>query len=305
MDQQNLLPNVLSWCEGLFGPCHVLSGDVRFHGRTAVLAVQAGEARYYIKIYREALDWEVEAHGYTHWAAAFEDHAPRLVAVREENPLALVVSALPGRPMAETRLTLDQERAVWRTAGQALAQLHEWARGTFFGPCRRDGRPVMVPTIDDAPTYVLADLEHWVERGRCAGCLTREELALVEAARPLADSFAGEPPIPCHRDYGPANWLIAEDGTWAGVIDFEFSRWDVRIADFTRYPDWEWLRRPDLIQAFFEGYGRPLTAQEEAQCLFGHVQYAIGAIVWGYENHFHGFEAEGHEALRHLASQLR
>ncbi len=298
------MEDVLSWCKGALGPYRLLSGDARFHGRTSVLALEARKERYYVKIYRERSDWEVEAHGYLHWAPAFEGRAPRLIALREEDPPALVVSALPGRPMAEVRLTPDQERAVWRAAGQALVNLHEWARGTFFGPCRWDGRPILTPPIEDATTYTLADLAHWVERGKRAGCLAAEELALVEAAQPLAAAFAGEPPVPCHRDYGPANWLI-EEGTWAGVIDFEFSRWDVRVADFTRYPDWEWLRRPDLIQAFFEGYGRTLTPQEEVQCLFGHVQYAVAAIVWGYENGFHGFEAEGREALRRLRPRLK
>ena len=80
-------------------------------------------------------------------------------------------------------------------------------------------------------------------------------------------AFAGERPVPCHRDYGPANWLVTDDGVWAGVIDFEFAYWDVRVADFSRYPDWEWIHRPNLLDAFFDGYGRRLTPKEEQQRL--------------------------------------
>lgn len=302
---QNDLASVIAWCKRALGPCEVLSDEARIHGRTAVLAIQGRKARYYVKVYRDRFDWEVEAYAYVHWAPAFGERAPRLVAVREEDPPALAVDALDGIPMAKVHLSPEKERAVWRAAGQALMKLHTWAKGTFFGPCRRDGRPLQMPAITEAPAYVLADLDHWVARGERAGCLTAEELALIASSRPLVEAFRGELPIPCHRDYGPANWLIAPDGTWAGVIDFEFSRWDVRISDFTRYPDWEWFHRLDLIEAFFEGYGRFLTPQEEVQCLFGHVQYAVAAIVWGCENGFHGFEAEGREALQRLAPRLK
>jgi thiamine kinase-like enzyme len=40
----------------------------------------------------------------------------------------------------------------------------------------------------------------------------------------LITAFEGEPAVPCHRDDGPANWLVTDDGHWAGVIDFEFAR---------------------------------------------------------------------------------
>jgi hypothetical protein len=75
------------------------------------------------------------------------------------------------------------------------------------------------------------------------------------------------------------------------------------VADFCRDPDWSWVRRPDLIEAFFEGYGRTLTACEAQQLFIARVEYALGAIVWGRDNAFFGFAREGHAALAHLASQ--
>jgi len=126
----------------------------------------------------------------------------------------------------------------------------------------------------------------------------------VEKAKELLPAFEGEQPVPCHRDYGPANWLVDEDGNWAGVIDMEFSAWDVRIDDFTRYPDWEWIQRPELVEALFEGYGLSLTERERKQYLVSHTLYALGAIVWGHGYGFYGFEQEGRDALRHLAQLL-
>jgi len=135
------------------------------------------------------------------------------------------------------------------------------------------------------------------------GYLSTDELAVVDAALELVPAFEGEPPVPCHRDYYPANWIVGNDGTWAGVIDFEFSQWDVRAADFTRYPDWDWVDRPDLVAAFFEGYGALTPAQEHQRsvCL---VRYALVAIVWGEDSGYHGFAKEGHTALKHLAKVL-
>ena len=78
----------------------------------------------------------------------------------------------------------------------------------------------------------------------------------------------------------------------------------MRVADFSRYPDWEWIDRPDLLEAFFEGYGRSLTPLEEQQRLVAYTQYALGAIVWGCEHSFHGFAEEGRQALKRLTTLL-
>jgi 8-oxo-dGTP diphosphatase len=132
-----------------------------------------------------------------------------------------------------------------------------------------------------------------------------EELATVRAAYELIPAFEGERPTPCHRDYCAANFLISPEGAWAGVIDFEFAFWDVRVADFSRDPDWAWVRRPDLVEAFFDGYGRSLSPIEEQQLLVAHAEYALSAILWGHDHEFYGFEQEGREALAHLAHCLR
>ena len=144
--------------------------------------------------------------------------------------------------------------------------------------------------FEDVPLFALLDAD---------------ERATIQAAYDLIPAFEGERPLPCHRDYCAANWLVGKEGTWAGVIDFEFAHWDVRVADFSRDPNWSWIRRPDLVEAFQEGYGRTLTPTEQQQLLVAHAEYALGAILWGHEHAFYGFEREGRESLAHLASCLR
>lgn len=303
LSDDQVLAALLAWCAPFVGPCEVASGDTRFHGRSHVLQLETSSGRCFLKVHGQRASWETEVHGYEQWARAFGDAAPRLLGMRDEEPLALLTSELPGTLMKDVQLPGPQELLAWRTAGRALAVLHDLAIGEHFGPCDRAGNSLGTP-ISDASAYVLAELDRWTADGLRANCLTASEMHIIQAARTLAPAFEGERPIPCHRDYCPYNWLVTSDGAWAGVIDFEFAYWDVRVADFTRYPGWEWLTRPDLIDALFEGYGRALTPTEEQQRLMAHVQYAVAAIVWGCENSFHGFAAEGREALRRLARLL-
>jgi aminoglycoside phosphotransferase (APT) family kinase protein len=197
----------------------------------------------------------------------------------------------------------EVEREVWGRAGQALAALHQLPAGDFFGRCRRDGTPAG-PRITDAVAHVSAEFDDWTQRGERAGCLSAGELATVSAMRGLIAAFAGERPTACHRDYCPANWLVDDAGTWTGVIDFEYAYWDVRAADFSRYPAWEWIERPELPEALLDGYARLLALPDARQLLAGRALYALGAIVWGSENDYHGFAAEGRKALRRVDELL-
>lgn len=293
------------WCVRVLGAVEVLSDQSRAHPgeRTGAHRLRTDAGLCYLKTHNDPAHWHNEVHGYRAWAAAFGPNAPRLLAVRDEAPLALLITALPGRILDEVQLSVTQQQAVWRRAGAALSVLHNSATGAFFGPCRQDGTPAN-PAFTDAEEYIGAELDDWEGRGLAIGCLTPDEMAVVAGARGLISTFADERPVPCHRDYGPANWLVTEDGVWSGVIDFEFARWDVRMADFTRYPNWEWVERPDLIEAFCAGYGCDFTPAEESQRLVCHILYALAAVVWGQENAYYGFAAEGRRALSLLATQL-
>ena len=297
------MDRILEWCSSIVGPCEIVSGDRRFHRRTSVYRLRSPSGYCYLKVHRQRSSWEREAHGYEQWAPAFGVYAPRLLPLHEDEPLALLVGELPGEVMDDAHLPTNLEATAWHAAGRALAGLHSFVDGEWFGPCGRDGACVGEP-IRDATEFVSGELERQADEGARAGYLSEDELAVVRAAQELATSFAGERPVPCHRDYGPANWMVTADGVWAGVIDFEFAYWDVRVADFSRYPNWEWIHRPELLEVFFDGYGRSLTPREEQQLLVARTQYAVGAINWGREHSYHGFADEGRRALRHVAEML-
>ena len=224
--------------------------------------------------------------------------------MRDIAPLALVISELPGQIVEDARLPPSQEQAIWRTAGAALIALHDLGPGECFGPCLRDGTCAEA-NPRDAAEYISKRFTGQIERAIHAGAINADERHTVEAACRLIPAFEGEHPLACHRDYCAANWLVSKAGTWAGVIDFEFAHWDVRVADFSRDPNWSWIRRPDLVEAFLEGYGRSFSPAEEQQLVVAHAEYALSAILWGHEHAFYGFEREGRESLARLASCLR
>lgn len=295
---------VLHWCEGVLGAVDVIADHTRAHPglRAGVRRLRAATGEYCVKTHHDPAHWASEAHGYEQWAHVFGAHAPRLIAVRDEAPLALIVSALPGRVLEDQMLPLERERAVWRAAGAALARLHA-INGEAFGPCRRDGVCSGAPT-NDACAHVSAEFDGWLERGARTNCLDADELAIVRRVCEGIPAFASERPTACHRDYCPANWLVTDAGDWSGVIDFEFAYWDVRAADVSRYPQWEWIGRPDLEEAFDAGYATVRRPVDAAQRTVARACYALAAIVWGRESGYRGFEREGRVALKHLGEAI-
>jgi aminoglycoside phosphotransferase (APT) family kinase protein len=271
--------------------------------RAKAWRLRGPEGYCYLKTYPGRTEWAGETYAYEHWARVFGEHAPRLLTVRDEEPLALIVSEISGQVLEGVRLADGPEREAWRRAGQALAALHALPCGDFFGRCGRDGTPIG-PPISDAMQYLTAEFDDWTQRGIRAGCLGSDELAIVRDVRALVPAFEGERPTACHRDYCPANWLVDDAGAWTGVIDFEFAHWDVRAADFSRYPDWEWIERPHLPAALLEAYANVLTPPDEGQLLLVRALYSLGAIAWGTENAYQAFSAEGSRALRRVGELL-
>ena len=296
---------VLDWCGRTIGTIELLSDHTRHHpgDRTATLRVGSAQGIRYIKIHRTRDRWAQEVHGYEKWAPFFGAYAPKLLAVLDEGPLALVVSAIEGKPLDEVDLTPEKETAVWMAAGRALNNLHQSAVGDHFGPCDREGNVVAEP-VDDAVTYIAGQLQLDLDKGTAAGHLTPEEQNIIRGAIDLTPVYTDVRPVPCHRDYCPPNLLVTEAGEWAGVIDFEFAHWDVAATDFARDANWTWLHRPEMVEAFYEGYGRDRVAEMEQQILVCLIRYGLSAIVWGMDNDYFGFAREGREALVNLAPKI-
>ena len=303
--RKHTMRDLLRWCASVVAPVETVGDGARGGPAQTHMAcrLRAESGYCYLKTHRAPGFWESEVHAYERWAPVFGAYAPKLLAAREAEPRAILITALGGECQENSRLPLPRQREVWRAAGEALRALHDLGPGDFSGACRHDGTCAGTP-VEDAEEFVRMGFEDNLEQGLRCGYLSSDESATLERALQRIPAFAGERPVPCHRDYNPVNWLTTPEGVWTGVVDFEFSRWDLRVNDFARYPDWEWERRPELVRALLEGYDRPLTDAEEQQLLVLRASYALTAIVMGRQASMHGWEREGHEALQHLAGLL-
>ena len=145
----------------------------------------------------------------------------------------------------------------------------------------------------------LANLETWIAR-MPEGLIAEDDVAFVESEAAVLRDLAPPEMVPCHSDFQPRNWRVdAVDGR-VYVFDFEKARHDWWIHDIQRMWWREWLDRPDLRNAFLEGYGRDLDETELAGLRANSARGHLVQIVWATEHGDEPFADEGRRALRRL-----
>ena len=205
----------------------------------------AGGNEWFLKCHRDRERFAAELKAYRTWVPALRGRAPRLRAFDE--PLqAMIMSALPGQPVSWPALQPGasgteraREGAIHRAAGAVLRRLH-------------DGQPA-VPW----PRFAADKMEHFNDlRPAVAALLTRRQLDVARAEVARLTGIPAPVQVPCHHDYTPRNWLVHGDAVY--VFDFEWSGPDAWVADLARLHLGIWPTRPDLREAFLQGYGRHL-----------------------------------------------
>lgn len=232
--------DLYAFTESHLGPCELVIRVTRSERGGQVAWVRDGHSREYIaKQHSDAEMHRQEVHAYRRWVTALGEGAPRLAAANPD-ALMILVTALPGRAGQGAG-----DLSAHRQAGALLRRLH-----------------------DAQPAEPLAGFQEWVAtrirwwRDQAAPLLSAGEQDLIDhhlAALHDLDAPSGGP---CHLDYQPRNWLIDSAGTLR-VIDFEHARVCLQARDFVRLQFRYWPSRPDLRAAFFDGYGRQLTAEEQ------------------------------------------
>ena len=221
---------------GLLGPCELTA--VLTEAVIRVKTVSGGEFVAKQHLNRTLHDREVYA--YRHWTTALGPSAPVLAAV-DEAAMIIATSVVPGVSPDPGDLTPD----AYRQAGVLLRRFHEAEP------------PAILPWYRD---WLRERAAHWASRA--APLLTPDDSAVIR------DHLAaiGQPGIlsgrPCHLDFQPRNWLIGRPGD-VSIVDFEHARIDLPARDLVRLRFRTWLRRPELRDAFLNGYGRPLSPAED------------------------------------------
>lgn len=261
---------------GSFAVVADLSWDI---GLAVVLdVVLAGGERAVVKGHLHQRHHDREVAAYERWVPAIADRAPRLLA-SEASARVVVLSRLDGDSAP------DDDPAVYRDAGAVLRRFHAAEPATDgSGWCEQR----------------FARFDQWVARA-APGLLDDGDVAWARARAGRLLELPAPPLVPCHGDWQPRNWCLHDGRVLA--FDFERAERGWWIDDVGRMWIRRWAGRPDLRDAFFEGYGRAPDEAElaglDAEAALGH----ISTIVWATEVGDAAFAEEGRAALRHHRQQ--
>ncbi|GAA2974054.1 aminoglycoside phosphotransferase family protein [Streptomyces enissocaesilis] len=168
-----------------------------------------GALRFYLKVSPKAVMYERETLALRSAAPALgAGGAPQLRASSAEH-LALLMTAVPGRPLKQLTLAPAEEARAHRHAGALLARLH--AAGDLSGPRRTEAEQALQAAADGADRHL----------GEAGGRLSAPEQKLV---RDLAEQLQTLPPLPLafiHGDAWDRNLMWSTVHQQAGWIDFE------------------------------------------------------------------------------------
>ncbi|MEV6723569.1 aminoglycoside phosphotransferase family protein [Streptomyces xanthochromogenes] len=220
------------------------------------------------------------------WAAALGPGRAPLLAAHDPTAQALVTTAVPGRPVHGQRLAAEQEREVYRQAGQLLARLNA------------------APVDRPVPELSTAGWETAVEKMLASARLYATPDDLVMLRDVTRDQPAALPPVVSHGDYMPRNWLWDPTEQVLRIIDFE--RTGIEPSAHRDLPRLHYrllYDRPDLQAAFYTGRGRTPDAFERHACAAYGALDAMSALRYGLEKRDIESVDEAHTMLRHLRTE--
>ncbi|MFE9968655.1 phosphotransferase [Streptomyces sp. NPDC005525] len=219
---------------------------------------------WYVKVHQNAKFHQREVTAYRTWTSRLGAAAPRLVAAHEDLR-AVVVTAVPGRPLHGGVHPPEEERRIFYRIGALAALIHQSAPP-------RPSPAGSGPAVDKAERHLKAAGPH----------LAPGDDEFVHAVIRRAEVLPALEWVQTHGDFQLRNILRTEDDTLA-VIDFERSEPGPALRDLVRLSD-AWAGRRDLYEAFLAGYGRPLTPVEEERLLIDSVLDAVSGIQFGAAN---------------------
>jgi len=259
----------------LLGACTITAG---LGPAVARITTESGD-ELVVKQHATRSKHQREVHAYRHWAGSLGSSAAALRAV-DDAAMVIVTSALPGRVHSG-----DLPASAHRQAGAALRRFHDAAP------------PRELPWFHD---WLHGRAGHW--SGQAATLLSAADTAVIGSHLAALAETKVPPGGPCHLDFQPRNWVISRSGD-VSLIDFEHARIDLPARDLVRLRFRIWAARPDLRDAFLDGYGRPLTEDEDQLIWHLGAIDALTALVRGHETDDPELTTWGRVTLRQLRKQ--
>ena len=256
----------------LIGSCEITEA---LGPAVARISARSGE-EYVVKKHADRAKHDREVHANQHWTPALGSSAPQLVAA-DAQALTIVTTALNGRPYPGLLTTTAHHRA-----GTILRRFHD----------AEPPRPL--PGYRD---WLRDRAAYWT--GRARPFINAADLGNASAHLAALQQATAPDGVPCHLDFQPRNWLLGPAADLY-LVDFEHARADIALRDLVRLRFRVWPGRPDLKDAFLNGYGRELTGPDTETLQHLGALDALTAVAKGHQNHDIQLVQYGHSTLRQL-----
>lgn len=231
---------------------------------------------YVVKKHADRDKHDREVHAYQRWTPALGPSAPQLVAA-DAQTLTIVTTALNGRSHPGPLTT-----AAHHHAGTLLRRFHD----------AEPPRPL--PGYRD---WLQDRADYWTARAK--PFLSAADLGNASTHLAALQQTADPHGVPCHLDFQPRNWLLSPNADLY-LVDFEHARTDLPLRDLVRLRFRIWPARPDLKDAFLNGYGRDLTGPDTETLQHLGALDALTATARGHQNHDNQLIRYGRSTLRQL-----
>lgn len=240
---------------------------------------------WYVKIHQNDRFHHREVEALRSWVPGLGAAAPRLVAAAPALR-AVVLTAVGGRTLHGAVHPPEQQHRIFHRIGQLAATIHHSA----------PPRPAAAnrPPVAKLERHLPGALPH----------LAPGDEEFIRATAERAASLNPLEAVPTHGDFQLRNLRWDERNGALYVIDFERSEPGPAVRDFVRLSD-AWHGRPDLLQALIDGYGRPFTAEEEAQFTVLSVLDATSGIAYGTAHEEPELVERGLRTLARLRAEQR
>ncbi|MER7761830.1 aminoglycoside phosphotransferase family protein [Streptomyces sp. NPDC097619] len=257
-----------------------------------VWRVSAADRDAYVKISPSDLDFEREVAGYAFASAHLsETQAPRLLAC-DPGLRAILSTPLPGRVVRDLPLRVSSESRLYEDAGRLLRRWHDASE-----PATAADRAAVRSDMEDEAREAADCLEDVVPH------LAADRLAMVEAASKELPGLAEQLPLVYrHGDYATRNWMYDHATGRHGLIDFATAAHGVAASEYVWLCGTVWSVRPELREAYFKGYGRPLTAEEDRLLHLLTVRIGVSYLRNGLAEDRAELVTRGHLVLDRMAA---
>lgn len=229
---------------------------------------------WYVKVHQNERFHSREVRALRTWVPTLGAAAPRLVAA-DPGLRAVVLSEVSGRPLHGAMLPDRQERQIFRRIGELARRIH-------------DSAPPRPSPEGAGPALGKADRHLTAARS----LLAPGDEAFVRDLVRRAEELPALEWVETHGDFQLRNLLhtevvppgpgclCARPEVSVRVIDFERSEPGPAVRDLVRLAD-AWAGRPELYAVFMDGYGRALTAVEEARLVIDQALDSVSGIAYG------------------------